>query len=244
MIERITKSIDEEILQNAFDLQFRSNIFFIKFENSLLDCVEKWAPQNSAPSEIFAPMFFLCQSSGHGKSRCMKEFSKMHPSLYISLGEHINTYPKISNISDLLLKSLETFNSTQSFLFNLIDKSLDLIGRIKKPSVSFIEEFNSYQNNFVDQAASSKLKNQAFFKLIDANNVEGIDEFEMNKRLMQKFKLNSFNEPFFIFLDEANSLLENSKEIDQQNQKYYPKYKILRKSLQILLIGVQIVFAG
>ena len=209
-----------------------------------MDCADKWAPQNAAPSKIFAPIFILCQSSGHGKSRCMKEFSKIHPSLYISLGEHDHTFPRVSSLSEILLKSLEAFDSTQNFCFNLIDKSLDLIARLKKTSSSFIEEFNSYQYNFVYHAATNKTKNQLFFDSIDASNVEGIDEFEMNKRLSQKIKQSLFNDPFFVFLDEANSLLDDSNEIDQHNQKYYAKYKILRKSLQILLKGVQIVVAG
>ena len=177
----------------------------------------------------------------------MKEFTNSHLSIYISLGDRKEgIFPRTSNISELLLNSLETMDSAYSFLYNLVDKSTDLIFKIKSKTNSkplLINEFNSYQYLYIDRAVN-KTKNEQFFGSIASENEQNIDKVEMNRRILLKYNANSFTEPLFIFLDEANSLLEKSKEIDEQNLKFHVKYKILRKVVQRIFKGIRIVFAS
>ena len=193
-------------------------------------------PLNSGPSSIFAPLLILCQSSGHGKSRCMKEFSKSHLSIYISLGDRKkDIYPRTSNISELLLNSLENIDSAHSFFYNLVEKSLDLIFKIKLKNNSellLVNEFNSYQYLYIDQT-DNQSKNENFFNEMTSQNVEKIDAVEMNRRIRLKYNTNSFTEPLFIFFDEANLLLDKSNEIDQNDQNFAPNIKYYAKPLKL-----------
>ena len=244
MLNQITtKSIEIQLLRDAFDTKFVMNRFYNHFKDYLLRCVENLA-QNHGQSNLFAPICVLYQGSGHGKSRCMKTFSETYPSIYISLGrqsEHI--YPPKSNISDLLLESMSEIESANNFLYNLVNKALNLVIKIKaQPEQNmFIDEFNSYQYFNIDKDGN-KIKNHQFFKSIKNSQGDESDQTQMNDLILEKFNSCLKDKEMFIFIDEANQLLNKSN--CQESLKYLTKFQVLRRSAQKLLKNVRIAFVG
>ena len=229
MSEISTKSLAIQVLRDAFDTNFVSNHFYDLFKDYLLGCVDNWAP-NQAQGKLFAPIGILYQGSGHGKSRCMRTFSETYPSIYISLGrqsEHI--YPPKSKIGDLLIESMSEIESANSFLFDLVNKALDLVIKIKaNPEENdFISELNSYQYFHIDNVGN-RVKNMQFFNSINNSQMANLDTLKMNQLILQKFNSGMKDQELFIFIDEANQLLEKSNY--QESLKYLTKFQILRRS--------------
>ena len=108
----------------------------------MFQCVELWVPSNQIDSQIFAPIGVLCQSSGHGKSRCIKEFSRQNFSIIINLAsENDNAYPSASYLSEEFLYKMQEKNSAIVFLYDLINRALDQISTSQS-----IQIFNNIQN--------------------------------------------------------------------------------------------------
>ena len=215
------------------------NDFYRKFRNYLLTCIERWMSNS-----IFAPICILYQGSGHGKSRCMKQFSENHLSVYICLGsKNENTYPKKSDISYLFLSSMAEQESANNFLFNLVDKTLDFIHDIKttKPKSVLIDEFNSIQYFNIDQGRNSET-NRRFFDLITSTQGQFSNIIQMNQHVSRKMYSYLKEIPLFFFIDEANHLLEKSN--CQESLKFLSKYQILRRTSQTLFKNVRIAFVG
>ncbi len=171
----------------------------------MLRCVEKWAPSNKADSEIFAAIGVLCQSSGHGKSRCIKEFSQTHFSIIINLAsESENVFPLASKISEEFLLKMKSQNTATIYLYQLIDSVLDQISA----SQLSVDKFNKSRttSSSVSTLMSSQPSSSAANKVSD-----------LNMLISNKFKTILGNLPLFVFFDEANSLLENSNEFDQSS---------------------------
>ena len=229
--------IEYQLLEKAFDSKFILNDFYNQLSQYLVKCIDDWVPSNPGQSAIFAPICVLCQSSGHGKTRCMKEFARTHATVYICLGRNNqNIYPPVSSISYHLIQCLSNPKASANFLYHLVDKTLDLISKIKSDlkNISFIDEFNIYQND-----GSNSI---SFCNSIRESQEINIDISDMNEYILKKFNGCMGTESLFIFIDEANHLLDKSDCIE--SSKYLSKYQLLRRTVQSLFKNVRLAFLG
>ena len=77
MCARLLGDDDHEKKENLNKNNFSS---WDKFKDYLNECLENWKN-----GKTYAPVAVVIQSSGHGKTRCFKEFSKQNFSTYITL---------------------------------------------------------------------------------------------------------------------------------------------------------------
>ena len=204
-------------------------------------------PNNHESNKVYAPIGVLCQSSGHGKSRCMRQFSKTHFAVYLALRtSDDHTYPSKSNASDLFLDHMQQENTSIIFLRSLVNASLNIIESIKNQKHdSNYEEFNLFQPWNNDEN-NQKIKD--FFEKLQ-------EEIELNRKVTTeslikdiglKFEKVLANETLFIFLDEGNSLLAQSNVLEEfpSSKHYISKYKVLRRATQKLFKNIRITFLG
>ena len=85
--------------------KFEKSIFFDKFISELNKCAEDWKKESTDP-QLLAPIVTLCQSTGHGKTKFMKEFSENYLSIFMCLRDKSEFgCPYGSNIADCFLES-------------------------------------------------------------------------------------------------------------------------------------------
>lgn len=91
----------------------------------MLNCANSWAPEeNRSANKTFAPIVPICQSSGHCKTRSMKEFAGKHFTVYINL--LLREIPN-QNLSCKFLEKMNSQNDADIFILSLISTSLDYI---------------------------------------------------------------------------------------------------------------------
>ena len=223
-------------LKRAFNYSFSKGKFFVKFKEYLSECVTKWILQ-----EVQTPIAVLSQSSGHGKSRLMREFSNEEICLYINLQSNISSgFPKRSKLADDFLNQMNsTFNAVH-ILFCFVTAGLDLYEEIKTKNIKMSKkdmsrEFVSHQPWYdEDEAGSySHLFSLRVDALIQTTKQSNKNDFNLTKKFNSIMGENSL----FIFIDEAGSLLEPViKDLPILKLHYF------RKAVETLFEKLRIVF--
>ena len=116
-------------LTEAFNIEYKKNNFFSKFEKTLVDTVTIWT---TSQKQNYGPILSICQSSGNGKSRAMHEFSLCHFSTYICIREkNSNGYPSRSPMADFFFENFSRIEDAKIFLISYVLSELDRIEKLK-----------------------------------------------------------------------------------------------------------------
>jgi hypothetical protein len=252
-------------LVRAFDSHFEVGDMFTEFYKYCLTCISRWKGTLHSKPSIFSPIGVMCQSSGHGKTRTMKEFSKLEISLFICLRDKDKDgMPGRSPIADDFLKAMDTKQSAINFLFNLVYTALDLIEEIKAN--------NGLTYNRLENANERKIVAEKFFAFqpwyffeSEMKNDDYSFYFEFEKKLKERIEQNQnvinsksdnpienskriltkrmeqvvADQPLFVFLDEAMALLSDSM---QKNLEILPKFRVMRRAINELFSDIRIAF--
>ena len=221
-------------LHTAFKYNYSKGNFFDKFKLHLFDCVTKWISYS-----IHTPIAVLTQSSGHGKSRLMKEFSNEEICLYLNLQNAVSTgFPKRSKLADDFLSFLNTIFKAEHILFCFISTALDLYNEIKiknngKSKEEISRDFVSHQPWFDENeiGSNSYLFNQKVHELL--NETKHYTVFN----LADKFSTIMGENSLFVFIDEAAALLD-----PVFTDMPVLKLHNFRKAVQKLFRNLKIVF--
>ena len=194
LINPNASNIGKSTMESAFEMGFKTNHFYLEFIEYLESCCEKWIK-----NLIYAPIAVVIQSSGHGKSKCFREFSSTAYSVYISLNFKPNVIPSGTSIGRSFLRNMNNIKEATLFIQALVNISLRYAG---KQSIESFKKFQKWNN--LDTSL-----HQEFNKAVN----DEIIELQNNKPDIKKRKIEQISSKLFIFLDDANILLEESSEI-------------------------------
>lgn len=166
----------------------------------------------------------------------MREFARNHFCNYISLS--------IDNETELSKNFLDAMNEqakAQAFITNLIMTSLDHISKLMKKQENSYESFNKYHKWNKNSKVYQEFENFSEEVIKNYKNTCFKNESNLsidNSILIEKFKktlknsiFNQTVKPYFVFLDDANALLEDSETLNEKKIKI-TKLKVMRKAIQ------------
>jgi hypothetical protein len=256
---------ETQLLVRAFDTHFEVGDMFEEFYSYCLRCISRWKGSNHTKPSIYSPIGVICQSSGHGKTRTMKEFAKLEISLFICLRDRSQDgMPGRSPIADDFLKAMDTEKSAKSFLFSLMQTTLDLIAEIKasiglshdrleNPNERRLvaEKFFAFQPWYFFE---SEIKNNEYMLYFEFEK-KFKEKVEQNANLIDFDSLNSIedakclldkriesvvaDQPIFVLLDEAMALLSDS---NQHNHETLSKFRVMHRAINHLFSDIRIAF--
>jgi hypothetical protein len=218
----------------------------VEFKDYLQTCADMWLK-----GQLYAPISSGLQSSGHGKSKTMYHFAKSNFVVYVCLRkEHDFGIPITSPISRQFLDDMIIRQTAKTFLFNLIKVTFEKIKELKekynnavkkKEYKNIYEEFNQYQPWLIEHDTSSesvcKMKREIVSGILSKSQANS----ESNEDL-KALGLNN-NTPLFIFIDEAGSLLDGSKDKeDAKSTVFWSKFRVMRRAIIDLCKDLPIVF--
>ena len=182
----------------------------------------------------------------------MKEFSKLNYSAFICLRNKIDSgYPYRSNIADLFLDSMSTFNRAELTLISIVKSIIDFVNEIKENNKllndqEIAEEFSKYKpwcNGYQDKSTKfqENVKNlfDEYLKY-DQNEVRNkIKEIKIQSKNDNKV-LSKKRIPVFILIDEAHELLDQSSQLE--NGIILKKFQVMARSIMKVFVNFPIVF--
>jgi hypothetical protein len=235
---------------DAFNCEFKGekDKVYLDFEKYLKDCMEQWTCPRS---QLYSPIATGVQSSGHGKSKTMFHFAKSNFVVYVNLRNYSSTgIPVASPITTDFLEYMIYVNTAQKFLFNLIKASFEKMKEIidNNDIDDKYQEFNKYQPWLLFPMKSNALINYMTRKILS-----GIPAYRPPPTPFKVDGLNqdlitmgfNKNTPLFIFIDEASSLLDDSKVRDTDKQGHaicLNKLTVMRRAIINLCYQLPIVF--
>ena len=209
-------------------------------------------------TDLFLPIATLCQSSGHGKTKFMKQFSEANLSIFICLrAQNDKGCPDGSVISRDFLNAMRNVQPSLKFLFSLILAALELIEKIQKSHKDneVTREFMLYQpwkmkNYYLNNDSSLETKQNEFRENVlqeyseYSENNEDFDSGSINESIKTKMNEIMKDMVLFVLIDiiiRAKALLEPSDfpDFDRNNESLL---KVFRRSIHDLFKGVRIVF--
>jgi hypothetical protein len=122
--------------KKAFDSSNFANVdgFFEDFEDYLHYASSRWGEQ-AFMVRFSAPFAILLQSSGYGKTRLIREFSRKHVTFYCNLRDKKDEtgFPPLSDLADEFIYRLgRPLGEIERFLVELVMRVLDQIEEIKQ----------------------------------------------------------------------------------------------------------------
>lgn len=265
----------DSVLLDAYHLPFKDEK---KVCEDLQDFIQK-ASKNWSTEETFAPFVTICQSSGYGKSRTIKEIATKQYSAFICLRpEGAIGVPHRSPIADTFIRAMDRHNTATRMVFALVNASIKTIFDYQKHKKNApIDEiahhlFRSQPWNYFGQDTNKTLLEayqlfESRVKTIYEESTTIGDLYTMPDEWELYFKQNG---TLTIFLDEAASLLDDSKEqsdspkciednfssendnVDVINLKkhqsnrvksqWISKFRVLRRAAQQLLRKKEVIF--
>lgn len=123
------KSLDKQeelsILKSSFNDEYKKFEYFEKLYEFVKSLINKQANR-----KIHFPLGSICQGSGYGKSRAMKELAKLEISIYLCFRDKNEFgFPERSYLTDHLLKYLDTIQQDK-FWHALVLTSLEYIEKL------------------------------------------------------------------------------------------------------------------
>ena len=227
--------ISKDIFQKCFKQNYIKGNFHERLKVYLKDCIKYWIND-----KIYAPCALISQSSGHGKTRAIKEFANEEITLYICLQDSDDSYPYKSKIAATFIEAMNSKEKVKHMLSSLILASLDLIKDLdledaKKNIIKYQPwYYNPYQKSVKEnkQCIEFYEKVKALFESQESQN-----EIEnSNAQLQKKFSEIMKNQSLFVFIDEAAPLLENSSVPGES------KFQLIRETIKEMFTKMKIAF--
>jgi hypothetical protein len=255
--EKISKKTSEESSEKefekmieAFECKIEEGYFLKHFQNHLKKCTNTWIR-----NEAYAPILPICQSSGHGKTRCLKETSKIFISNFVCL-RAMDTIgvPGRSKLADSFISSMNDVKSAIDFFYSYSLAALQTVSDIKTRlnlnnrdlKASDLERVSTVYFEYQPWLyyKERNLEYEKYDQFIQTLNedlkVKDRDQGPYNAILIEKFETIMRNETLFFFIDEAKILLEASEESSGEEQ--LSRFRVMRRAIRFLFENIRVMF--
>lgn len=252
------ENADRTVVERAFNCKFEASYRFENFENYMNNCVSEWIDGN-----IYAPIGFLVQSSGMGKTRYMKEFAEKNWCLSICLRNSDKIgFPKRSKNADAFETAMDDLKHATIFMISMMRVLFEYIGRIvdKYGKCKKCGQNLSVQDLVCKELAKfhpwSLKKDDSLFDSI-VNNYNSClenekasldsDDFLRQQDIKMKEIFNDFRNkypmteirPIYFLIDEASALLQNESSAPKSN---LGKISPMRRALKCVFENLKVAF--
>lgn len=261
----------EKFLVKAYNLPFYDQSGVVdELRDTINQAATNWATNHLKGT--FAPFVTICQSSGYGKSRTIKEIAREQNSVFLCLRQDKGV-PNRSPLASSFIDAMNELTSATKMVYSLVHCTVKAIEAYKKNNpkatkketaeylfmhqpwdyfgdeitdASLMKKYRSFQNEVYEYFTSLK---------------EPIDQaYSLPEEWANYF--HQGGSTLVIFLDDAGSLLEDSNtssdrpetsddnfEYDQRqtlrpsnNRNRMSRFRILRRAAQQRLQGIRVVF--
>ena len=230
----VEKVISKEIfLKKAFQQKYTKGNFHDDLKVYLKKCITDWIGE-----KVYAPCALISQSSGHGKTRAIREFANEEITLYICLHDNKDSYPYKSRIADEFLNAMNSKEKAKHMLNSLILTSLDLIKELKDAKKDIIK-YQPWDYNSNQESVKENKECIEFYKKVIALFESQASEKEIENstaKLQTKFSEIMETRSLFVFIDEAAPLLENSSVPGES------KFQLIREIIKEMFTKMNIAF--